>query len=160
MLLQVWITHHDETGQKIIWMEEFLDVPRALHMIGKAQTYAQENAKWEKIYILDEIVKADVLDLFLLFRKNDESTVVPLSDSAIVPSFWGDFSADTKIQSILARTGEYFLNKGLHQLDVQLTHSYISTKSSSQSLSTTYLIEYLMQFVTSFFCLLLKGLHI
>lgn len=45
MIEYVWITHHNETGDKIVWMEEFLDVPRALHMIGKAQVYAQENAK-------------------------------------------------------------------------------------------------------------------
>lgn len=45
MIEYFWTTYHNETGDKIIWMEEFLDVPRAVHMIGKAQMYAQENAK-------------------------------------------------------------------------------------------------------------------
>ncbi len=32
-----WITHHNDTGDKIVWMEEFLDVPRALHMVSFSQ---------------------------------------------------------------------------------------------------------------------------
>ena len=45
MIEYVWITRHNEVGDKIVSMEEFLDVPRALHMIGKSQTYAEEHAK-------------------------------------------------------------------------------------------------------------------
>ena len=42
MIEYVWITEHDESGEKIVRMEEFCDAPRTLYMIGKAQMYAQE----------------------------------------------------------------------------------------------------------------------
>lgn len=40
-----WITTHDESGEKIVGMEEFLDPMKSRYMIDKSMRYAQEHAK-------------------------------------------------------------------------------------------------------------------
>ena len=40
-----WITEHDESGEKIVGMEEFLDPIKAGYMIDKSIRYMQLNAE-------------------------------------------------------------------------------------------------------------------
>ena len=45
MIEYAWFTRHNESGDKIIFMDEFLDHTQAMYMIEKAQVYAKENPK-------------------------------------------------------------------------------------------------------------------
>ena len=41
MIEYCWITMHDESGEKIVGMEEFMDAGRCIYMIDKAMRFAQ-----------------------------------------------------------------------------------------------------------------------
>ena len=43
MIEYVWITAHNDSGERIVGMEECRAAPRVVHMITKAQMYAKKN---------------------------------------------------------------------------------------------------------------------